>query len=244
MGVALVTGGGRGIGAACALALARDGMDVMLGYTAGAAPAEAVAEEIRALGRRAAVHRADVADPDAAAAMVAACEEELGELDAVVLNAGITRDGLAVRMRVEDWREVIDVDLSGAFYVAKPALRGMLRRRRGAIVALSSVVGLTGNAGQANYAAAKAGLIGMVRSLAREAGPRGVRVNAVAPGYIATDMTDALTDEQREAMRVATPLGRLGDPDDVAGAVAFLCGPDAGFITGSVLTVDGGMTMA
>ena len=176
--------------------------------------------------------------------MVAACEEELGELDAVVLNAGITRDGLAVRMRVEDWREVIDVDLSGAFYVAKPALRGMLRRRRGAIVALSSVVGLTGNAGQANSAAAKAGLFGMVRSLAREAGPRGVRVNAVAPGYIATDMTDALTDEQREAMRAATPLGRLGDPDDVAGAVAFLCGPDAGFITGSVLPVDGGMTMA
>lgn len=244
MGVALVTGGGRGIGAAIARALARDGMDVMIGYTAGAGPAEGVAGEVRAIGRRAAVHQADVADPDAAAAMVAACEEELGELDAVILNAGITRDGLAVRMSVEDWREVIDVDLSGAFYVAKPALRGMLRRRRGAIVALSSVVGLTGNVGQANYAAAKAGMIGMVRSLAREAGPRGVRINAVAPGYITTDMTDALTDEQREAMRAATPLGRLGDPEDVAGAVAFLCGPDAGFITGSVLTVDGGMTMA
>jgi 3-oxoacyl-[acyl-carrier protein] reductase len=244
MGVALVTGGSRGIGAACARALAEAGMDVMMGYTAGEEAAAAVAAEVEALGRRAAVHRADVSDPEAAAAMVEACEEGLGPIDALILNAGITRDGLALRMSDEDWRAVIDVDLSGAFYVARPALRAMLRRRSGAIVALSSVVGLTGNAGQANYAAAKAGLIGMVRSLAREAGPRGVRVNAVAPGYITTDMTDALSEEQREAMRAATPLGRLGTPEDVAAAVAFLTGDDAAFVTGTVLTVDGGMTMA
>ena len=244
MGVALVTGGSRGIGAACARALAEAGMDVMLGCASGEDAAAEVAAGIEALGRRAAVHRADVSDPEAAAAMVGACEEGLGPIEALVLNAGITRDGLALRMSDEDWRAVIDVDLSGAFYVARPALRAMLRRRAGAIVAVSSVVGLTGNAGQANYSAAKAGLIGMTRSLAREAGPRGVRVNAVAPGYITTDMTDALSEEQREAMRAATPLGRLGTPEDVAGAVAFLAGPDAAFVTGAVLTVDGGMTMA
>lgn len=244
MGVALVTGASRGIGAACARALAEAGYDVMVGYAADKAGAEAVAADITATGRTALVHGADVADPEAAAGMVERCESELGEIEALVLNAGITRDTLALRMSVEDWRTVIDVDLSGAFFVAKPALRAMMRRRRGSIVAVSSVVGLTGNAGQANYAAAKAGLIGMVKSLAREAGARGIRVNAVAPGYITTDMTAALTEEQREAMRASTPLGRLGEPEDVAGAVAFLCGPDAAFVTGSVLTVDGGLTMA
>jgi 3-oxoacyl-[acyl-carrier protein] reductase len=161
-----------------------------------------------------------------------------------VLNAGITRDGLAVRMSAEDWSAVIDTNLSGAFYTARPALRGMLRRRTGSIVAVSSVVGVIGNAGQVNYAAAKAGLLGMVRALAREAGGRGVRVNAVAPGYITTDMTAALTDEQREALLVQTPLGRLGTPDDVAGAVAFLCSPAAAFITGATLAVDGGLGMS
>jgi 3-oxoacyl-[acyl-carrier protein] reductase len=242
--VALVTGASRGIGAAVARALASDGCDVAVGYASDASGAADTVAAVEALGRRAIALQADVADEAQAQAMVEAAEEGLGPLDAVVLNAGITRDGLAVRMSGEDWSAVIDTNLSGAFYTARPALRGMLRRRSGSIVAVSSVVGLIGNAGQVNYAAAKAGMLGMVRALAREAGSRGVRVNAVAPGYITTDMTEELSDAQREGLLAQTPLGRLGSPDDVAAAVAFLCSPAAAFITGATLSVDGGLGMS
>lgn len=244
MAVALVTGASRGIGAAVARALASDGFDVAVGYAADGAGAADTVAAVEALGRHAITLQADVADEAQAQTMVEAAEEGLGPLDAVVLNAGITRDGLAVRMSAEDWSAVIDTNLSGAFYTARPALRGMLRRRAGSIVAVSSVVGLIGNPGQVNYAAAKAGMLGMVRALAREAGSRGVRVNAVAPGYITTDLTAQLTDAQRDGLLAQTPLGRLGTPDDVAAAVAFLCSPAAAFITGATLSVDGGLAMS
>jgi len=241
MPVALVTGASRGIGSAIAEALARDGFDIAVGYGSDLAGAERTVAAVNAHGRTAVALQADVADEDQAAGLVEAAEELVGPLDAVILNAGITRDGLFMRMSAEDWRAVIDTNLTGAFFVSRAALRGMLRRRSGSIVAVSSIVGLTGNAGQANYAAAKAGLIGMVKSLAKEVGARGIRVNAVAPGYIATDMTAALSDDQRAQVQASTPLGRLGTPGDVSGVVAFLCSPDAAFITGSVIRVDGGL---
>lgn len=243
MASALVTGASRGIGAACAVALAQDGYDVAIGYLRDADGAGRTAAAVEAAGRRALVHQVDVSDEASATAFVAATEAAFGGLDAVILNAGITRDGLAMRMSADDWSAVLHTNLDGAFFTARAAMRGMLKRRAGSIVAISSVVGLGGNAGQVNYAAAKAGMIGMVKSLARECGGRGVRVNAVAPGYIETDMTSTLGDEIRAKLLETTPLARLGTPEDVAGTVVFLCSAAAAYLTGVVLPVDGGMSM-
>jgi len=231
---ALVTGASRGIGKAIALELGRAGASVVLGYRSGREEAEAAAA---AIGGRAV--QADVADPGSARALV----EEAGELDILVNNAGITRDGLLARMPDEDWRDVVETNLSAVFYTCRAAARPMMKRRRGAIVNVSSIVGVHGNPGQTNYAAAKAGIIGFTKSLARELGSRGVRANVVAPGYVTTQLTDVLPEEAKSAMLAATPLGRLGDPADVAGAVRFLCSDAAGFITGAVLLVDGGLGM-
>jgi 3-oxoacyl-[acyl-carrier protein] reductase len=231
---ALVTGGSRGIGRAIALELARAGASVTVGYRSGADEAEQVAGEA---GGRAL--QADLSDPDEAAKLVAA----VGELDILVNNAGLTRDGLIARMPDADWRDVIETNLSSVFYTCRAAARSMMKRRSGAIVNVSSVVGLHGNPGQTNYAASKAGIIGFTKALARELGSRGVRANVVAPGYISTRLTDELQADLRELMLKNTPLGRLGDPEDVAGAVRFLCSDAAAFITGEVLLVDGGLGM-
>jgi 3-oxoacyl-[acyl-carrier protein] reductase len=231
---ALVTGGSRGIGRAIALELARAGATVVVGYREGREEAESVAVEA---GGRAL--QADVSEPDAARELV----EAAGELDILVNNAGVTRDGLIARMSDEDWQTVLQTNLSSIFYTCRAAARPMMKRRAGAIVNVSSIVGVHGNPGQTNYAAAKAGIIGFTKSLARELGSRGVRANVVAPGYVNTRLTDVLPEEARAAMLGATPLGRLGDPVDVAGAVRFLCSDEAAFITGEVLLVDGGLGM-
>jgi 3-oxoacyl-[acyl-carrier protein] reductase len=231
---ALVTGGSRGIGRAIAEELARAGASVVVGYRSGAEEAEEVASAID--GRAV---QADVSDPEQAKRLV----EEAGDLDVLVNNAGLTRDGLLARMPDEDWREVIDTNLGGVFHTCRAAARGMMRKRSGSIVNISSIVGVHGNPGQTNYSAAKAGIIGFTKALARELGSRNVRANVIAPGYISTRLTDVLPDELKQAMLDNTPLGRLGDPGDVAGAVRFLASDEAAFITGDVLLVDGGLGM-
>jgi 3-oxoacyl-[acyl-carrier protein] reductase len=241
--IALITGASRGIGRATALELAAAGAAIGVNYRSDAAGAEAVVGEIMAAGGRAIALEADVADPESAAALVARCEEELGEIDALVCNAGITRDNLMARISAEDFNDVIATNLGGTFHVCQAAGRRMLRRRRGAIVTMSSIVGIHGNAGQTNYSASKAGLIGLTKSLAKEIGSRGVRVNCIAPGYIATELTDVLPESAREALLASTPLGRLGEPEDIARCVRFLVSDAAGFVTGAVLSVDGGLGM-
>ena len=232
--LALVTGGSRGIGRAIALELGRAGAEVVVGYRTGREEAEAVASEI---GGRAV--EADVSDAESAKALV----EAAGDLDVLVNNAGLTRDGLLVRMSDEDWRTVIDTNLSSVFYTCRAAARPMMRKRSGTIVNISSIVGVHGNWGQTNYAASKAGIIGFTKSLAREMASRGVRANAIAPGYIQTALTDVLPEEVQQAILANTPMARLGTPEDVAGAVRFLCSDEASFITGEVLLVDGGLGM-
>jgi 3-oxoacyl-[acyl-carrier protein] reductase len=231
---ALVTGGSRGIGRAIAAELANAGALVVVGYRSGVEEAEGVASEI---GGKAV--QADVSDPEEAKRLI----DEAGDVDVLVNNAGVTRDGLLVRMPDEDWRAVLDTNLGGTFNTCRAASRGMMKRRSGAIVNVSSVVGVHGNPGQTNYAASKAGIIGFTKALARELGSRGVRANVVAPGYISTRLTNELPEELRQTMLANTPLGRFGEPQDIAGAVRFLCSDAATFVTGEVLLVDGGLGM-
>ena len=231
---ALVTGASRGIGRAIAAELAGAGASVVVGYRSGTEEADAFAQEI---GGRAI--QADVSSPDEAKRLV----EEAGDLDILVNNAGVTRDGVLARMSDDDWRTVLETNLSSVFYTCRAVSRGMMKRRAGAIVNVSSIVGMHGNWGQTNYAASKAGIVGFTKSLAQELGSRGVRANVVAPGYIQTRLTDAIPEEARAKMLDLTPLGRFGDPEDVAGAVRFLCSDEASFITGEVLLVDGGLGM-
>ena len=236
---ALVTGASGGIGGAIARTLHRAGAKVVLAGTRQAA-LEALAGE---LGERAFVALGDLADPGAGDALVKAAEAAAGQLDILVNNAGLTRDQLALRMKDEDWQKVIDVDLTAGFRLARAALRGMMKRRWGRIIGITSVVGVTGNPGQANYAAAKAGMIGLSKALAAEVASRGITVNCVAPGFIATAMTDSLSEEQRQRLATAIPMGRVGTADEVAACVQFLASDEARYVTGHTLHVNGGMAM-
>jgi 3-oxoacyl-[acyl-carrier protein] reductase len=240
---ALVTGGSRGIGRACALRLADDGFDVILTYVSRPEEADKVVEAVKAKGRDARAYKLDAADRQAVPAFFADEIKGKAELAAVVNNAGITRDGLLVRMKDEDWDKVIEINLTGAFTCLREASKIMMKQRFGSIINIASLVGQMGNAGQANYVAAKAGLIGLTKTAARELASRNVRVNAIAPGFIATDMTDAVSDAATEAMMAQIPLKRAGLPEDVAAAASFLAGPDSNYVTGQVLAVNGGMYM-
>jgi 3-oxoacyl-[acyl-carrier protein] reductase len=232
--LALVTGASRGIGRAIAEELARAGASVVVGYRSGKDEAEELAS---AIGGRAV--QADVSSPEEARRLV----EEAGDVDVLVNNAGLTRDGLLARMPDDDWRTVIETNLSSVFYTCRAVTRPMMKKRRGSIVNISSIVGVHGNWGQTNYAASKAGIIGFTKSLARELGSRNIRANVVAPGYVKTALTDVLPDEATAAMVQQTPLGRVADPEEIAGAVRFLASDQASFITGDVLLVDGGLGM-
>ena len=240
---AVVTGGSRGIGRAVCLVLAEGGANVVLCYAGNEAAAQETAQAVEALGAKALAVRCDVSDAVQVDALVKSAVEAFGRIDILVNNAGITRDNLLMRMSEADFDAVVAANLKGAFLCMKAASRLMLKQRYGRIVNLSSVVGLRGNAGQVNYAASKAGVIGMTKSLAKELASRGVTVNAVAPGFIETDMTAALSEAARSAAQGSIPMGRLGGPEDVARAVGFLASDDAAYVTGQVLAVDGGMAM-
>lgn len=240
---ALVTGASRGIGRAIAVKLASEGAKVALNYAGNAAAAEEVKKEIEAAGGQAITVQADVSDPTSVEAMIQTVVDAFGQIDILVNNAGITRDGLLLRMKDEDFDAVINTNLKGIFYTTKLVSKLMMKKRFGRIVNMASVVGLTGNAGQTNYAAAKAGVIGFSKSAAKELAARGITVNMVAPGFIETDMTAVIPEKAKEAMMGGIPLGRAGKPEDVANAVLFLVSDQAAYITGQVLKVDGGMVM-
>ncbi|WP_041695103.1 3-oxoacyl-[acyl-carrier-protein] reductase [Alicyclobacillus acidocaldarius] len=241
--VALVTGASRGIGRAIALELAAEGRDVIVNYRSGGDLAAEVVRAIEEMGRRAVAIQADVSKPEEAKRLVADGLAAMGRIDILVNNAGITRDGLLVRMSDDDFNQVLDTNLRGAFYLIREVARPMMKARWGAIVNITSVVGLMGNAGQANYAAAKAGLVGLTKATAKELAPRNITVNAVAPGYIDTDMTRDLGEDRMRELLAHIPLGRTGQAEEVAYAVAFLTSEKARYITGQVVAVDGGMAM-
>lgn len=241
--VALVTGGSRGIGRAICLKLAAMGATVGINYVANPAAAEETLRQVEALGGTGFTVRFDVADADAVQGAVKEIVATHGQIDILVNNAGITRDGLMARMKEEDWDNVLDTNLKGAFLCSKAVMRTMMKNRWGRIINVSSVVGFVGNSGQVNYGAAKAGLAGLTKSMARELAGRNITVNCVAPGYIVTDMTDGLTEEVQEALKAQIPMGILGTPEDVAASVGFLASADSNYVTGQTLHVNGGMYM-
>ena len=241
--VAVVTGASRGIGAAIARELAAAGMYVVINYCGSEEKAQELKTEIERNGGEASIYKCDVSDNVACKEFIGNVIAEYGHLDVLVNNAGITRDGLLMRMSEEDFDKVLDTNLKGTFHTIRAALRQMIRQRSGRIINMASVVGVSGNAGQANYAASKAGVIGLTKTAAREVASRGITVNAVAPGFIETDMTEVLPEKIKEASAAQIPLGKFGKAEDVANAVAFLASEDAGYITGQVLHVDGGMVM-
>ncbi|WJY28768.1 3-oxoacyl-[acyl-carrier-protein] reductase [Sporosarcina trichiuri] len=240
---AVVTGASRGIGREIALLLAREGASVTVNYSGSKERADEVVSAIEADGGRAIAVQADVTDPDSVKALIAETLETFGSIDLLVNNAGITKDNLLMRMKEDEWDAVLDTNLKGVFLCTKAVSRQMMKQRAGRIVNMASVVGIAGNAGQANYVAAKAGVIGLTKTTAKELAARGITVNAVAPGFITTDMTDALGDDVKDGLLGSIPLGSLGKPEDVARAAAFLLSDDASYITGQVLNVDGGMVM-
>ena len=241
--VAIVTGGGRGIGREIALKLAEVGATVVINDVGDSTPAEGVAEEIRKMGRESLVILADVNQSAEVTGLVDKAVEKYGKVDILVNNAGITRDQLIMRMSDDDWDKVLGINLKGVFLCSKAVLRPMMRQRWGRIISISSIVGLIGNPGQANYASAKAGIIGLTRTIAKEVASRGITANAIAPGFIDTAMTQQLPEERRQELMAQIPLGSLGTPRDIAGVVAFLASEEARYITGQVITVDGGISL-